>query len=102
MNWEKLFNSKRNKRLFYTLACIVVFVTTYMLVLPALTIDEQTALDDPAIDNSTLTQEEETINELETVADPFIVEQEREEALNNPETDTITLSEPRIIIRQPE
>ncbi|MBR0420871.1 MAG: hypothetical protein IJI66_17040 [Erysipelotrichaceae bacterium] len=93
MNWERLFNSKRNKRLFYTLACIVVFVTTYMLVLPALTIDEQTAIDDPAIDNSTLTQEETTINELETVADPFEIEQEREAALNNAETESVTVNE---------
>ena len=99
MNWERLFNSKRNKRLFYTLACIVVFVTTYMLVLPALTIDEQTAIDDPAIDNSTLNQEEATINELETVADPFEIEQEREAALNGSEdgnteeSDTITVVE---------
>ena len=64
---EKLFNVKRNKWIFYTLACIVVFVTTYMLVLPALTIDEQTAIDDPAISNETIAQEE--VNELETVAD---------------------------------
>ncbi len=90
MKKEKLFNVKRNRRIFYTLACIVVFVTTYMLVLPALTIDEQTAIDDPAISNETLTQEE--VNELETVADPFEIEQEREAALSGDtdQTETIT------------
>ncbi|MCR4634573.1 MAG: hypothetical protein K5648_10670 [Erysipelotrichaceae bacterium] len=90
MNWGKLFNSKRNKRAFYVLASIVVFVTTNMLVLPALTIDEDTAIEDPAISNETLSQE--TINELETVADPFAIEQEREDALNN-NTDTPTVSD---------
>ncbi len=86
MNWGKLFNSKRNKRIFYALASIVVFVTTYMLVLPALTIDEETAIQDPAISNETLTQEQ--VNELETVADPFTIEQEREDALANTEEKT--------------
>ena len=90
MNWEKPFNVKRSKRILYTLACIIVFVTTYMLVLPALAIDEQTAIDDPAISNETLTQEE--VNELETAADPFEIEQEREASLSNDteQTETIT------------
>ena len=77
MNWGKLFNSKRNKRAFYVLASIVVFVTTYMLVLPALTFDEDTAIEDPAVSNETLSQEQ--VNELENVPDPFTIEQEREE-----------------------
>ncbi len=77
-----LLRTEKRKKIFYVLASIVVFFTTYALVLPAITVDEQTAFEDPAISNETLN--EETINELETVADPFVIEAEREEALNNP------------------
>ena len=69
------------KKIFYVLASIVVFITSYALVLPAITVDEQTAFEDPAISNETLN--EELINELETVADPFVIEAEREATLNN-------------------
>ena len=81
-------NNRTRKQLFWVVASIVVFITTYMLVLPALTIDEDTAIQDPGISNETLSQE--TVNELETVADPFTIEQEREQALNNTDTETIT------------
>ena len=88
MDMKKITISNRNKkRLFWAIASVVVFVTTYMLVLPALTIDEETALEDPAISNETLSQEQ--TNELETVADPFTIEQEREQTLNNSEESNV-------------
>ena len=83
MKWERIFSSKRRQRIFYFTATLVVFLTTYLLVLPAITIDEDTAIEDPSISSDTFTQKEEQVNVLETVADPFVIEQEREEALNN-------------------
>ena len=65
----KVFNKRVRKEVFVILASLVVFFTTYALVLPAITIDEGTAVDDPAISNETLN--EETVNELETVAEAF-------------------------------
>ena len=42
--------SKVWRRLSTVIACLVVFSTTYMLILPALTLDEVTAIEEPGID----------------------------------------------------
>ncbi len=78
----------KNKIVLGVLSIAVVFLSVYYLVLPTFAVDEQTAYEDPAISNDSLSPD--IINELETVADPFEIEQEREEALNNSvdETDT--------------
>lgn len=44
---------KRFRKLVMSLAVVVVFVTTYALVLPALTLDEQKADETPGIDTGT-------------------------------------------------
>ncbi len=89
--------SRRKKKGFLILAAIIVFVTVYSLVLPAAAIDEDTAFDDPAISNETLNGEESG-NELETVADPFEIEEEREETLESGEDVAETDEEEKDIV----
>ena len=49
---------RRNRKWFIMLAGIIVFVTTYALILPAITIDKDTALDEPGLE--VVLQDEET------------------------------------------
>ena len=95
MEKRKLTISNRNrKRLFWTVASIVVFVTTYMLVLPALTLDQEDAAQQPGINIDGTAEEtavpQDAVNELETVANPFEIEQQREDALNDTEQLAVT------------
>ena len=41
--------SRRTRVIAMILACVVTFSTTYALILPAITLEEQTAQEDPAI-----------------------------------------------------
>jgi uncharacterized repeat protein (TIGR02543 family) len=87
---KQLWNKDLKHKAFIVAASFVVFFTTYALVLPAITLDEDTAVDEPGI--AVETTIEETVNELETVYDPFIIEQEREEQLNQQkQEETVTV-----------
>lgn len=55
---------RRNRKWFIMLAGIIVFVTTYALILPAITIDKDTALDEPGME--VVLQESETAPDGET------------------------------------
>ena len=70
------FTKKRRRVIMCWLASIVVFCVTYALVLPAITVDKNTAVDDPSISNETLGIDENQDNEYGY--DPFEIEQERE------------------------
>lgn len=55
---------RRNRKWFIMLAGVIVFVTTYALILPAITIDKDTALDEPGME--VVLQESETAPDGET------------------------------------
>ena len=52
---------KKQRSLFLALCAMVVFVTTYLLILPALTLDENTAEDQGGIDTPATRLEQETV-----------------------------------------
>ncbi|MBR4462544.1 MAG: hypothetical protein IKS51_08205 [Erysipelotrichaceae bacterium] len=76
------------------LAVFVVFITSYMMTLPAVAISKNSAVEDPAIvlDEDTLSveqEQEETSDGTDAGYDPFTVEEEREEEIGqqaDPET----------------
>ena len=84
---KKRYSEKAKKLSIYLrkavicLAVLVIFITSYMMTLPAITVSKETAADDPAIVLDTETPETEENQEMETVYDPFSVEEEREEEL---------------------
>ncbi len=86
MKWERILNSSRKKKLFIIAAVFVAFFTIYSLVLPAVTLDNDTASDEPGLNTDTISQEETNI--YNTVYDPFSIEQEKENELKQAE-DTI-------------
>ena len=90
MKKERILNSSGKKELFIIAAALVAFFTIYSLVLPAITLDNDTAGDEPGLSSDTLSQEE--VNELETVYDPFSIEEERENAKNGNDKEDEILS----------
>ena len=86
MKWERIMNSSGKKKLFIIAAALVAFFTIYSLVLPAITLDNDTAGDEPSLNTDTISQEETNI--YNTVYDPFSIEQEKENELKQAE-DTI-------------
>ena len=79
------FLQRLKKRPLYILAALVVFFTTYALVLPAITIDEETAEEEPGIVLE-LNEEEDLEEELFTagyivVGEEVAVEEEEEEII---------------------
>ena len=58
MNNNKKLTLKGNKKIIRCLAAIVAFSTAYSLVLPAITIDQETAEEDPGI----VLTEDENVN----------------------------------------
>ena len=90
MKWERIMNSSTKKKAFLIAALFVAFFTIYALVLPAITLDNDTASDEPGLSSDTLSQEE--VNELETVYDPFSIEEERENAKNGNDKEDEILS----------
>ena len=59
---------RRNRKWFIMLACVIVFVTTYALILPAITIDKDTAADEPGLE--VVLQDDETAASLEDGEEP--------------------------------
>ena len=59
--------SRLNRRTFFLLASLVVFITTYALVLPAITLDRRTALDQAGInqENETVIDNDDLLNDAE-------------------------------------
>ena len=60
---------KRYRRIVTALAAVVVFATTYALVLPALTLDDQKAEETPGIETQTQAQEQAAPEKQETVSE---------------------------------
>ncbi|MBQ2658505.1 MAG: hypothetical protein IJF87_08070 [Erysipelotrichaceae bacterium] len=85
MKKERILNSSGKKKLFIIAAIFVAFFTIYSLVLPAITLDNDTAGDEPGLNTDTISQEETNI--YNTVYDPFSIEEERENAQNEPKNE---------------
>ena len=66
---------KSNKKIIRCIAAIVAFSTTYSLVLPAITIDQETAEEDPGI----VLTEEENVNAETTYTETEEIVQEEPE-----------------------
>jgi len=87
-------SKKTRKTVARTLASIVAFCTTYALILPAITIDQETAEEDPGI----VLTEDENVNALDTYTDneedaskeETIEETIQEEVINEPVEETVT------------
>ena len=75
---------RRNRKWFIMLAGVIVFVTTYALILPAITIDKDTALDEPGME--VVLQESETQPDVET-------EPSAETEATEPELPAVSLEE---------
>ena len=75
---------RRNRKWFIMLAGVIVFVTTYALILPAITIDKDTAIDEPGL--------EVVLNESETQPDAE-TEPSAETETTEPELPAVTLEE---------
>ena len=81
---------RRNRKWFIMLAGIIVFVTTYALILPAITIDKDTAIDEPGLE-AVLQDEETTLGEEEST--PEETEPPDETETSEPELPAVTLEE---------
>ena len=69
---------RRNRKWFVMLAGIVVFVTTYALILPAITIDKDTAIDEPGME--VVVQDGETAESAENAEPAADAETDPEES----------------------
>lgn len=75
---DKFFKKKLNK-IFFTLAAIVVFITSYTLILPAITVERDKARENniPINDNKILAEEEKTKDTYKSEAIDFDMDKDK-------------------------
>ena len=102
MSKNKLPFLKSNKKFIRCLAGIVAFSTTYSLILPAITIDQETAEEDPGI---VLTEEENvnaetTYTETEAEVQEEIIEETQEEVVVEETSEPVQEEEPEQVAEE--